>query len=107
MMPLELFADGGPTSAQLLHHALQPALVVSPHALTHGWRSLVTRGVEPGQPLFVLSALLQQLFDCCFCFRGCSSHGKMFLSSALWLPAVPGEEGGYRVPRPSTPRFGK
>ena len=77
LVPVELLRDGGRVAPQALDHAAKPDLVVRPHLLADGWRCLVRRGVELGEPLLVLGALLQERFDAVVGFRG---HGVAFLS---------------------------
>jgi hypothetical protein len=89
VLPLELFGDRSASAAQLLHDALQPGLVVPAHPLSHCGRGFVSRAVQLGQPLFVLSPLLQKGFDGHVGVRR-FSHGKTFLSSALRRRSVHG-----------------
>ena len=69
-MPLELLGDRRRVAAQLVDHAAQPRLVVAAHPRAHGGGRLVAGRVEPGEPLLVLGALLQQRFDRCRQYPG-------------------------------------
>ena len=111
-MPLELLADRRGVSPQLLDDAAEPGLVVFADAGPDRGRRLVAGGVQSGEPLLVLGALLQEAFDRRVSIRGRFGHDGTFLSAARGrasgLGSVDSPGRGRGQPgesRPRTPGF--